>query len=111
VIVMESASQLAYAGHDPADIIAADGVTLADALLSWQPPEWHAKAACRGMAGFLPQRGEWRQMRAAVAVCAGCPVRDRCLSEALDDPRLVGVWGGTTGRDRRAMRAERQPAA
>lgn len=39
----------------------------------------------------------------AKAVCAGCPVRAPCLEEALAC-NYVGVWGGTTERDRAALR-------
>jgi WhiB family redox-sensing transcriptional regulator len=42
----------------------------------------------------------------AKAICAGCPVRDRCLSYALkhrlDDG--ASVWGGLSGRERRVLR-------
>jgi hypothetical protein len=42
----------------------------------------------------------------ALAVCAGCDVRAECLAAALADPNLVGVWGGTTSRERRELRVE-----
>lgn len=49
----------------------------------------------------------------AKAVCAGCPVRAECLEWAMtQEPGMPGVWGGTTKRERRAMRAaEREVAA
>ena len=41
---------------------------------------------------------------AAKTICRRCTVRAECLAEALGDPGLVGVWGGTTERDRRVLR-------
>lgn len=39
----------------------------------------------------------------AKAVCAGCTARSACLAFALERG-LVGIWGGTTEDERRAMR-------
>lgn len=39
----------------------------------------------------------------ALAVCGACPVRARCLSEALNREDPHGVWGGTTPQDRAAL--------
>jgi WhiB family transcriptional regulator, redox-sensing transcriptional regulator len=71
-------------------------------------PAWQAEAACRGAGtvDYFPSRGE--STAAAKAVCAGCPVRTECLDYALDTPadaRLPGIWGGTSERERRGMRA------
>lgn len=33
-------------------------------------------------------------------VCAGCPMRDRCLEHAIDWPEKWGIWGGTTPDER-----------
>lgn len=44
------------------------------------------------------------QLARAKAVCAGCPVRDPCLQFALDSGQAFGVWGGTTGEERRLIR-------
>ena len=70
---------------------------------------WRESAACRdvdpdlffpiGTGGLtLVQIGE------AKAVCARCPVRERCLEWALDVGQVEGVWGGTTESERRATR-------
>ena len=40
----------------------------------------------------------------ARAVCGACTVRSDCLAYALADPSLVGLWGGTTEKERRQMR-------
>ena len=71
-------------------------------------PTWHAEAACRGAgtSAFFPTRGvNAATMTRARAVCAGCPVRAECLTHALDNPDAVGVWGATTDRERRPIRA------
>lgn len=70
-------------------------------------PEWHADAACRGAGttGFIIGRGaNAAVMSRARAVCSTCPVTVECLDYALADPDAVGVWGGTTAQQRRAMR-------
>ena len=72
-------------------------------------PDWHVFAACEGsdLALFFPVVGE--NPRAALAICAECPVRVECLDEALDDPELDhGVRGGMTARARTRLRRERQ---
>lgn len=79
-----------------------------------QPPAWWSRAACAGMptARFV---GEGRGYRtdAAVAVCAGCTVRDACLAYALASPDLdtYGIFGGLTARERRALRTDTTEAA
>ncbi|MES9525874.1 WhiB family transcriptional regulator [Streptomyces capoamus] len=44
------------------------------------------------------------QTQQAKAVCARCPVREQCLDWALDTSQSIGVWGGTTELERRALR-------
>ncbi len=34
------------------------------------------------------------EVEVAKAVCAGCPLRNECLSGALDRREPYGVWGG-----------------
>ncbi|WP_046731437.1 WhiB family transcriptional regulator [Streptomyces humi] len=70
---------------------------------------WRERAACRdvdpdlffpvGTAGLTLV-----QIDEAKAVCARCPVRERCLRWALDVGQVEGVWGGTTESERRATR-------
>ena len=86
---------------------------------------WQAQAACRGVDPelFFPEAADQaldealdeaaasessvrRQVEAAKAVCRGCPVRERCLVEALE--RLPhGIAGGMTEQERREVRAHR----
>ena len=72
-------------------------------------PAWHADAACRGMGpdAFVIARGaNVNTMARARAVCATCPASEPCLSYALADPDCVGIWGGTTGTERRQLRRD-----
>lgn len=39
----------------------------------------------------------------AKAVCAPCPVRDKCLEHALSVPEKYGIWGGYDENERWAM--------
>lgn len=41
------------------------------------------------------------QIEEAKAVCAGCDVRDQCLSWALTSGQDAGIWGGLTDKERR----------
>lgn len=83
-------------------LMSADMFTL-DELLA-QRPAWHADAACRQHpeVNYFPTLGE--NTAPAKQVCAGCPVRAECLAEALQDSHTVGVWGGTSERERRRLR-------
>ncbi len=69
------------------------------ALLSFIRPAFHADAACREHPelSWFPERGE--PTKAQLAVCAGCLVRDECREAG----ELVGIWGGLSGRARRAV--------
>jgi WhiB family redox-sensing transcriptional regulator len=65
---------------------------------------WENRARCRDMDAdlFFPERGENRAIEQAKAVCAQCPVSVDCLTAHLRE--RDGVWGGTTGNERRKMR-------
>lgn len=45
-----------------------------------------------------------RYVKEAKAICAGCPVQQKCLEWALYYPEVDGIWGGTTPLERRRMR-------
>jgi len=68
-------------------------------------PAWADDAACieHPTVNFHPGRGE--STAPARAVCATCLVRPECLTYALEEGMDDGVWGGTTGKDRRAIKA------
>ncbi len=70
---------------------------------------WRNDAACldEDPELFFPE-GEseryQRQIDAALEVCGICPVVDDCLSYALEADQRTGIWGGTTGEQRRRIR-------
>ena len=73
-------------------------------------PPWHRQAACLShpKVDFFPRPGQSAKVVAAKAICARCPVQAECLAWALTRPgRLIGVWGGTSERDRRRLSAQR----
>ena len=71
-------------------------------------PAWHRQAACRGadMDLFFLERGK-KLSAEAVAYCESCQVRTQCLDSVLQQSQTVGVWGGTTARGRKRLRAQR----
>ncbi|MGI5372951.1 WhiB family transcriptional regulator [Streptomyces sp. CA-251387] len=44
------------------------------------------------------------QTEQAKAVCRRCSVREQCLRWALDQKQFIGIWGGTSEDERRALR-------
>ena len=76
--------------------------------------EWQLRAACHGRSQLFfdsgSDRGPDDKARAAAAktICAGCPVRDECLTHALSAGEEYGIWGGLTRRERAALQ-ERNP--
>ncbi len=76
-------------------------LTLEDFL---RRPEWHQQALCRGEGAAMFVRGPKADYGRLRAICGACPVRDECLSFALADDSLIGLWGGTTDAERREMR-------
>ena len=79
-------------------------------------PAWMADAACRGTNPDLwfPGREAAVIVKANVAqaraTCNRCPVAGPCLDYALSRPDIIGIWGGTTGEDRRQIRRRRRTA-
>jgi WhiB family redox-sensing transcriptional regulator len=70
---------------------------------------WRDAAACRSVDPdlFFPvgtTGPALLQIHEAKAVCRGCPVRDACLQWALDTGQTIGVWGGTSENERRALK-------
>jgi len=82
-----------------------------DALLAElvNRPAWHFEAACRGVghqAFVITGHGVQYGDRAR-ELCEGGRVRQECLEVALADSELLGLWGGTTPTERKAMRRGR----
>ncbi len=68
-------------------------------------PSWE-RSACANAdpeRWFPPPNTPHRQVAAAVAVCAGCPVRLECLLFALSHDERYGIWGGFTAEERRSL--------
>jgi WhiB family redox-sensing transcriptional regulator len=68
---------------------------------------WREGAACRGMDVnmFFPEKGGQGTVttKKAKAICASCPVQEHCLSFALEADERIGIYGGTSERQRRAL--------
>jgi len=62
---------------------------------------WVVFAACRDADPELFFPATPSEERAALAVCATCPVQVECRAYSLDAREYFGVWGGETERDRR----------
>ncbi|MDQ0579043.1 WhiB family transcriptional regulator [Streptomyces rishiriensis] len=44
------------------------------------------------------------QTEQAKTVCRRCPVREQCLEWAMETDQTLGVWGGTSENERRALK-------
>ena len=68
---------------------------------------WREGAACRGMDVnmFFPEKGGQGAVttRKAKAICAGCAVQEHCLMFAIKADERLGIYGGTSERQRRAL--------
>lgn len=64
---------------------------------------WFEQAACKGMDTnlFMPERGDNKAARQAIAICDGCDVKWNCLAYGLGERQ--GIWGGQTDKARRAI--------
>lgn len=86
--------------------------------------EWRAQAKCltadpgRFFAEGLDENGARSPIKASKyaretinTYCVPCPVRKECLAEGLHE--RFGIWGGTTPKERRALRreAKNEPAS
>lgn len=76
------------------------GDSLADA-------DWIADGACASMPPAMFTDEIEHNKRPSITVlhaCASCPVRRLCLEWSVRTNQDVGVWAGTTPKDRRRMR-------
>lgn len=78
--------------------------------------DWRHRSACRDAADpelFFPVGTDGPtllQIAEAKAVCVVCPVREDCLSWALETGQDAGVWGGLTEEERRDLNRRRASA-
>jgi WhiB family redox-sensing transcriptional regulator len=79
--------------------------------------DWETAAACATVGGGLWDDASGDDVIEAIAICAGCPVRQECRDEALDREGLApakyraGIWGGLGPAERAHLarrRAEHQ---
>ena len=78
-------------------------------VIAWDNEGWRDQAACRSgdaelffPAGSTGAAVGWIQ--SAKAICRSCPVKDACLTFALETNQEAGVWGGTDEDERRRLR-------
>ncbi len=72
----------------------------------WGGGGWRQLAACRDIDDpdmFFPDERGRQSGAEAKAICASCPVSGDCLADALRAGDRHGVWGRTSGRERRRM--------
>ena len=68
---------------------------------------WRCQAACRGNPAIWYPHPDAIKKPWAIAICAVCPVRQQCLDHALQRRERLGIWGGKTAGQRRAILARR----
>lgn len=85
-------------------------------MITLIPERWVRQAMCVRQpinpdAYHASKQTPRREVEAALALCAVCPVRADCLQNALDNNDMWGIWGGTTEEERAVMlraKAERE---
>lgn len=73
-------------------------------------PEWMTAGLCAQVDPelFFPDKGQ--SSKEAKRICAACPVQAQCLDYALKAGyEITGIWGGTSGFERRQMKPGRKP--
>lgn len=76
--------------------------------------EWRRFARCLDSVPpsvFYPPESDPYLEEQAKAICRECPVRLACLDYALSIREWDGIWGGTTGDERRKLHRQRRRAA
>jgi WhiB family redox-sensing transcriptional regulator len=84
------------------------GDPMRDGLLDlFGETEWQDRGSCAQTdpEAFFVARGV--STSEAKQVCMNCKVKAECLEYALDTNQVHGVWGGTSGRERRKLKAGR----
>ena len=73
--------------------------------------DWMAEGICSSVGGdlFFPEAGD--SIAQPKKICSLCPVRSECLEYALNFPGIQGIWGGTSGTERRAIHKRRNQQA
>jgi hypothetical protein len=88
---------------------------LAAVVAAWdRDGSWRAAAACAPLVAsgamsvddWFPERGQ--SIDALLAICGRCSVRVPCREYAIRAYERDGVWGGTSGNERRRIRKEQR---
>jgi hypothetical protein len=77
--------------------------------------DWQARSACRDAdpETFFPASEDYtspanaRALVAAGAICGRCPVRQECLTYAVESGQSFGIWAGHSPTELRAIRRAR----
>jgi WhiB family redox-sensing transcriptional regulator len=80
-----------------------------DGLLAGQPDWQEALCAQVDPDLFYPERGgdSHGSVRTAKQLCFACDDRPQCLQYAMENRERIGVWGGTTPKERSRLARER----
>ncbi|HZJ47633.1 MAG TPA: WhiB family transcriptional regulator [Acidimicrobiia bacterium] len=70
--------------------------------------DWRSEAACAGTDPDVFFPGEDASAARAKIVCAGCPVREKCLLYSIEFRMTSGIWGGMSAAERRELRRARR---
>ena len=70
--------------------------------------DWRDAASCRASDPdvFFPDGEDVEGIARAKAICATCPVREDCLTFAVELNQTDGIWGGRTPAERRRLRRD-----
>ena len=84
-------------------------LVLAQVIATAAPP-WASQALCAQTDPDLFFSDSASQTAQAKATCRRCPVRDDCLTHALETREDFGVWGGLDRDERRHLLRRRRDA-
>lgn len=72
--------------------------------------DWMDNALCREVSPdiFHPGVNELTLAKQAKAICAKCPVIDKCMEYALENPSITGILAGTNEKERRDIRRRQE---
>lgn len=81
------------------------GRSTTSAVLTRDADNWRKFSACAEADPelFFPTSSEVEKTAQAKKVCGRCPVRQQCLTWALEAGQDTGVWGGMDERERRTI--------
>lgn len=75
------------------------------------PAEMALTGSCINNPNFEPNTRSAIKRDVAKRICHACFIENECLEEAISNPSDDGIKGGTSDKERRAIRSERKRAA